>query len=980
MAVINSARVARLQTAFEAKQAEVARWQGIIDSYKVQRSRGEPVTRAAQRTASSNLRARQRQLSSASRSLSYAKRGETSQRQRRYSETPRQDAQIQQRQSSTPFTPAVSSAGITSREWSSMNVASRRAVTQQADAGTLRRAGSGGMRTTRASVSGAMLNRPQSLTIVDRAGKPIKTYTATRERFEKDGQTFERRSLFSRDEREFYHDFGTGKKVKIQRELSGSFSGSPFLSSQIENVAGLGPRVDVQVTEQKDPTLFGSGKTVTETTIFPQTKAQAQLLTGSPTPVALTVTKTTPIPSRTDQFLIPKVEGTFIGGVALKAKEQGARLVSWAEPRLEASEDLLAARGSVPGTRGKFAYDSFTDVEPWKQQRYSEAAGFGGFLQGAGEMTLAQPSRVVVGGGIGVLFALGTRGASSGAAAITGTSLFANVGKQTLVRTSQLVTVGGYAATGLYATEVGYRFEQADGPAARGGVLGGEVPGLAGVFAGSTAVGTVITSVNQGRAKFTVGRALGEPLTEMGAKRLTVAGDALGGDVFVKGRSLKGVSVRSGGVSDTFGIRGLTEQQPIMGPEQTFPLGKAPKPSDYYGVSGGGSTGMKSGGVTQVSPISVSRVVTGGVAVRAGSPVVSSYNFPELGSGRTGRAGSFSGEATLYFSPVRAGVVRSTGGRGVAADTPFYRDFQSDLSFRRMLGDMEIVEVSPPARSPGLRSLPGSRPGRTDAASPATSLFSGGETIISGSRGSSSNMGGLARPGADVPGYDFTIGGQRMRLIFEDMMTQTKEGVSTGGKGGRGGTGSGPFIIEGIKIDGMGRTGGGSRSFSGTDFGMIGSISSGRGGVMPGVFSTGSVIGGRTVSTSALGFSSASTQAQGSVLRSLTDQAVRSDTVTDQVTDQIMDPVTIPKTTGGGDYGFDDWTLPKPPPPEVPLGGGFALPFGGGGRGRGRRGVPKATFRTAYNPSIAAKVFGIRGTRKQARRAARTGIGVRPII
>ena len=69
-----------------------------------------------------------------------------------------------------------------------------------------------------------------------------------------------------------------------------------------------------------------------------------------------------------------------------------------------------------------------------------------------------------------------------------------------------------------------------------------------------------------------------------------------------------------------------------------------------------------------------------------------------------------------------------------------------------------------------------------------------------------------------------------------------------------------------------------------------------------------------------------------------------------------------------------------PPPGIIPL-PGFALPWGGGGgRGRGRRGVAKAKFKASYNPSIAAKVFGIRGTRKQARRAARTGIGVRPII
>ena len=108
---------------------------------------------------------------------------------------------------------------------------------------------------------------------------------------------------------------------------------------------------------------------------------------------------------------------------------------------------------------------------------------------------------------------------------------------------------------------------------------------------------------------------------------------------------------------------------------------------------------------------------------------------------------------------------------------------------------------------------------------------------------------------------------------------------------------------------------------------------------------------------------------------------------TKEVEDFIRERVTIPDTTTptiprprvpGGDSTFKE----PPKPPEIPGWsiGGFSLPFGGG---RARGSVPKASrtsFRTRYNPSLAAKVFKIRGTRAQGRAAARTGISVRPIV
>lgn len=70
---------------------------------------------------------------------------------------------------------------------------------------------------------------------------------------------------------------------------------------------------------------------------------------------------------------------------------------------------------------------------------------------------------------------------------------------------------------------------------------------------------------------------------------------------------------------------------------------------------------------------------------------------------------------------------------------------------------------------------------------------------------------------------------------------------------------------------------------------------------------------------------------------------------------------------------------------EVPWGPGappvgVALPFGGGWGRRGKRRDSSPSFRTRYNPSIAAEIFKIKGTRRQGRAAARTGISVRPIL
>lgn len=878
------------------------------------------------------------------------------------------------------YTSAIAESGITSSEWSSMNAASRAAVQQAAASGSLRSTGSG--------QSGAVVQQPtaQSITIVNRQGDPMSKYTAVTERFSVQNQaqaqvrgvagpgSYEKRTLYKEDVRKNYYDFGSGKEVPIVRELEGRETSTPFQSSMIELSVGMGPRVEAQVIEQKDSSFFGAGHRVTETNVIPGTKAQAQLLTknedqpfGSASPVGFTITETVSIPSRLDQKLAPKVGGTFIGGVAKVAGERGTQLVVWAEPKIQSSWNKFGGFKAEGDTnRARLAIN--------EGRFYKQIAGVGGFLQGFGETTYKAPSKIITGGLIGGGYVLLTRGAGAGAGAITGKGFFAAASRQTLIRTSQLATVTGVAATGIYAADVGVRFSAADGSAARGRVLGAEAPGLMGVFAGGKSVGTVITGVQQGRAVFLARGALGKPLTEIGVERLGRAADGVGGEVMVTGRSLKGVEVRSGAVSDQFGIRGMTEQQPILGKEQSFPLGEAPKVADYYEATGSGVVGRGSGGGQVIEPIDVTRVVTGGVATRAGSPRVSSYNYPELNTGETGITGTMSGEAKLYFSPVKGGVVRSTTGTGIAADTPFYRDFQSDLAFRRMIAGVEVIEMSPPQRAPGLRSLPGgSEPSVARSVEP--SLFQGGETIVSRARPSAGNMGGLAKGKPDLPGYEFTTGGQRMKLLFEDLSTQTRE------PGGRGRMGEGgPFIVEGINIEGMGRSrwGGDFGIGRGTGVSVIGSVSQSR-GQSGAAFGFGSVVGGKTIDMTGLNFIAGGQQVQASSLRSLTDQRPDTRQVTDQVTDQnfIIDPIT--KIDKGVD-DWPDWELPEPPPPEVPFGGGFALPFGGGRQARGRGRAPRTRFKTGYNPSLAAEVFKIKGTKAQGRRAARTGIGVRPII
>lgn len=132
----------------------------------------------------------------------------------------------------------------------------------------------------------------RALTIVDSTGQATNVVTATRERYRAETPAQMRRlgvsapGVYERTtrvenrpvQRQFYEDFGTGQRVSVDRSNRFAYSPSPLLSTQVENVAGLGPTVETRRYVERQPGLVRSGLAVTETSITPTSGAQAQLL------------------------------------------------------------------------------------------------------------------------------------------------------------------------------------------------------------------------------------------------------------------------------------------------------------------------------------------------------------------------------------------------------------------------------------------------------------------------------------------------------------------------------------------------------------------------------------------------------------------------------------------------------------------------------------------------------------------------------
>lgn len=105
--------------------------------------------------------------------------------------------------------------------------------------------------------------------------------------------------------------------------------------------------------------------------------------------------------------------------------------------------------------------------------------------------------------------------------------------------------------------------------------------------------------------------------------------------------------------------------------------------------------------------------------------------------------------------------------------------------------------------------------------------------------------------------------------------------------------------------------------------------------------------------------------------------------VSQPATSSVTDVVSISKLTGvtGAPPGAVVTPSPVPVPPFVPFFPEAGFPgFGFGAGKKSAASYSRLSFKTRYNPSIVGATFNIRGTLRQGRRAALTGVTIRPIV
>lgn len=589
-------------------------------------------------------------------------------------------------------------AGLTKKEYESMNVQARRKLRAAYARGVLTHTGAD----NRSSVA------PEEQVV--RATVAGRTYVGTR-RFvaekaraarEAAGAEYLRRSSsYARR----LDALGVRARDVVPRRHAargdwGGFSAPSLTGASLENVAGLSPVTLSSTLSRRDSgrRLLGRPVVLEERreALLARSPSQAWLISRhqSIAPGAYEVSRSTPVFDKGQRRYLSLVAGVERLDASFSKRLSGhvtfldvvGRGAGVARSRLEKAYKREKPR-LVKSTNALDLYDNpMVDVN-LKRRFLGAGVVASSAVESFATRYRKKPftSLLEVGAGAGVT--LLTRNVKAGSAA--------GLGVRGLL-------LGG---TALWAGETVTEFKNAPSLVGKGGVIGSAGASLVNFGAGGLLAAGGVKAVGDYRRLVGVRRLqglAGRPLTERGAVMLREAPGLLGESrVLVKAREFEGAVFRGARVSDALGTRGFRLSKPVFGRSLSLLPEELPERVPYYDAFWSGERQMDvffngdERGAGRVrfrarKPLSLRTVTTRGVMESYARPRLDSFED----STRALKGGGLvvRDEGFVRFSPSEKGGVVVGGRRAVAPDEPFFRRFAADRLFRGWLRDVVVRE------------------------------------------------------------------------------------------------------------------------------------------------------------------------------------------------------------------------------------------------------------------------------------------------
>jgi len=581
--------------------------------------------------------------------------------------------------------PMMAAAGLTAMEYESLKryPDAYNRMKQHLLKGTLRKTGGGGVTTTTRVVKDDVAYR-----------RAVNEYAN-----KLNAQGITAKDFFPGERREFYYDFGTGKKIptpqqSAPRGFTASDVGLPLTSTTIQYVSGQRTAsVQRRVVSRKAPTTFKSGYEKEAFTVKPASASEAMLLTGHPQASEVVFERERVLPSKASTFvtkttkkLDDKARGTFYHGVAVAVKEGGKRLQSWGEAR---ASKLPSRKATAVHKIPLFGTVTTTKELNMKRGFFEDVAGAGVFLKSAGDTMLKHPTRVVV----------------TGAAVAGFTLLTGGLGAAGYTATAGTLQGLGVAATTAYGYNVLQRtYAASNKPYGISSTLGSEAPYFASAVAGGTVAGAGVETLKAWKMASTAKKVVGLPATQVWKELPTVVREpgiqmpavTRQPEMRFVTDKLLGVRYARSTIGDRFGFRGVETYEPVFANKpREVSVTELPKNPQYVRATlkGYEKIGIFAEGkyYTVEGKVKVDRVLPGEMAAKLyKEPRVNTIKHPweEAFGYRQARSGF------IKFSEAKGGLVKGTGTR-TAPYTEYFKDFWDFKKNLDLMRSVKVWEVKP---------------------------------------------------------------------------------------------------------------------------------------------------------------------------------------------------------------------------------------------------------------------------------------------
>lgn len=853
-------------------------------------------------------------------------------------------------------------SGITKEEWVSMNAEAKRAVIREYSRGSLRRAGEPAP-SPKGDLYAVTLGEKKVVGTREYVARKKAAYILTKRQEEAEylraqgftsaGQLIPRRTRVVPARRADWESWDREQPFTLT-------------TTNLELIAGRKAEVkNIRQRLVKKPGLLTPGARETIVDVSGASPAQSWLLSRHQTVLPLQELRIQEvIPSRAGGFVDDTnararglARGTIYEGVAVGIERLGTSIERKYSRKAEAlpSKKEAFVRYNILGKRELYSREMNNE-----RANAEYTANIGASLRVFGREMRQRPASIAATAGVTAAFSI-----FPGASAAIGFTRTAIMSRYVLG-----------LSTAAYGGYVGYELSTLKSGRAKAELLGREAPyflaATAGGIVGAKAGDLLVTTKKEVLAR----RVAGRPVTTKVKKdvvalaRLETGRVLAPEEVMVDVTSLRGVKYSRSGFMDQFGYRSVAEFKPVFGETKTMKLSEVQRP-DYYearlrGVQSRRFFSSRGESVEFFKPgFERSRVVTRSVAERYAKPKVDVFRSEHVGSVKGG------------FRVDERGFIRffnAKGGLGVyqpgalARDSPYYRDMYESRKILEMIQEMKIF--AKPTRT----TVDFARAG-VEESRPVSFI---GESRPKVKRGVSRSAWEDFMSVEGLPGYDTTIGGQRLRIVLEG---ETATPVPSGR--------AEPVDVPIIK-DPFAKIGEMSRAPSGISGGLKPGLStrSGRGfGLFGGfdVFSkgfgstgVGDLIGSRAGQKFNPGqefegfFDTATVQTPKTGLDTLQSPVIK------PLFDTTLTPTTTTAVTTKPTFDTPLSETPKTPPEEPPF-----TPFGGlplqffPGLGRPARPARSRGRGYRYAPSFTAAVLGITGRRGSK---VATGFELRPLL